>query len=175
MHRFCALTPLFLIAATGFCVAAENPRTTTFSTPEGQASCPIAIEATWSRPGAATVPVNSGKSSQRTLHVTLRNDQPSSVSRTVITVYGFPVGTVSTPAVVYPLGQNPAEIGRSFTIARTIETGHSVSATFDIPTLLVVTGINLDGLEYAGTHKLEKQRGCQALSGGMERIPASGD
>jgi hypothetical protein len=89
------------------------------------------------------------------------------ISRALVTVYGFPPGTLSTPAVVYPLGQNPVEIGKFFAIARSMEMGRSVTVTFDIPELVTVTGINLDGLVYASNPTFERERGCQAVSRGI--------
>ena len=171
MNRFVLF---LLLGSTGLCLAGENTRTTTFTTPEEQTSCPLGIEAAWTWVGARSLPIDSGKGRlPQTLEVTLRNRQPSTISRAVITVYGFPLGTLSTPAVVYPLGQNPAEIGKSFTITRTMEMGRSVTVTFSIPELVTVTGINLDGLVYGSSSTFERETGCQALNRGFERVPVS--
>jgi len=172
MRHSQVLFALFLVGSTSFCQTAYESRTTTLST-FSKTFCPVEIKATWSKSSAKLLPADSSGGQQQNLEITLSNSQPLTARRAQVTVYGFPPGARSVPAVVYSLGANPLEVAKSFTFDCAIETGQSISVELAVPNLHTVTGINLDSLEYANGSSWHPsfRYPCQALDRSIERVP----
>jgi hypothetical protein len=175
MNRFGVFTILFLLGSTGFSQTTSNHsrNVMVFSTSDGfQPSCPIEIKAKMELGAGRVLPIDlAGEESAKRLEVTLNNSQPLKIAKARLTVYGFPAGVRIDPAVLYPAGENPAEIARSFAVDRTVEAGHSTSIDLSV-NLGTVTAIGLDSLSYAdGAHwHPDFRRSCRATSRGASDL-----
>jgi hypothetical protein len=171
MNRICVFTILFFLGSTGFSqTSSKHSRIMAFSTSDDfQSSCPIQIKAKMELGAGRVLPIdleeNAGK-----LQVTLNNSQPLKVVRARLTVYGFPVGVRIDPAVLYPAGENPAEIARTFPVERTVEVGRSASIDLSVVDLGTVSAIGLDSLTYADGSSWHSsyRKSCRATSGASD-------
>jgi hypothetical protein len=178
MNRFGVFTILFLLGSTGFSQTTSNhSRTMVFSTADGfQSSCPIEVKAKMELGAARVVPIDLEENAEKLqVTVTLNNSQTLSIVRARLTVYGFPAGVRIDPAVLYPAGENPAEITRIFAVHRTVEAGHSTSIDLSVAHLGTVTAIGLDSLSYAdGSHWHPSfRKSCTATSTGASDLEVS--
>ena len=169
MNRFGVFTILFLLGSTGFSQTTSNhSRILVFSTSDDlQSSCPIEIKAKMELGAGRLLPIDLKENAEK-LEVTLNNSQPLRIVRARLTVYGFPAGVRVDPAVLYPQGENPAEIARTFAVDRTVEAGRSTSIDLAIVNLGTVTAIGLDSLSYADGSRWHPsfRKSCRATSRG---------
>jgi hypothetical protein len=166
MNRFRVLPVLVLFGSAGFCQAAGNHATTVFKMPAEKAFCPVALRASWARTNVGFVPIKSEPGTPQSLKVTLQNPEPVTVSKSRVTVFGFPPGVRIDPAVAYMGGGNPAEKAKSFTIEQDIDTDQTTSTHLSIPGVGMITRITLDSLVYAdgSTWQPVDHHPCQALT-----------
>ena len=176
MNRFGVFTILFLLGSTGFSQTTSNhARVMVFSTSEAfQPSCPIEIKAKMELGEGRVLPIDLEEKAEK-LQVTLNNSQPLGIVKARLTVYGFPPGVRIDPLVLYPAGENPAEIKRTFAVDRTVEAGHSTSIDLTVVNLGTVTTIGLDSLSYADGSQWHPafRKSCKATSAGTSDLEVS--
>jgi hypothetical protein len=177
MNRFGVFTILFLIGSTGFSqTTSDHSRVLVFSTSDGfQPSCPIEIKAKMELGEGKVLPIDLEEKAAEKLQVTLNNSQPLKIVSARLTVYGFRPGVRIDSLVLYPAGENPAEIAKTFAVDRTVEAGRSTSIDLTVVNLGTVTAIGLDSLSYAdGSHWHPGFRmSCRATSKGASDLEVS--
>ncbi len=166
MNRSCVFTVLFLLGSTAF-------SQTLSTSPERASSCPVELQTKMEFDTGHLVPVSKETPVEtKKLQVELTNSKSSSIVRTKITVLGFPVGGRVESAVLYPNGESPSAVAKTFTLERTIEPGQSSSFEISEPEFSAIARIDLESVDYADRSqwKHTSQKLCQALSQSTEVV-----